>query len=272
MIHVRGIDIHVEINGDEYLPVIVFLHGFTGSTATWSTVSSSLGNKFRTVAIDLLGHGDSAVPEHASRYSMEEQVQDLEQTFKELGLTHFTLIGYSMGGRVALGYTVNYPQRVLQLVLESSSPGLQTKEEQTVRRESDSRLAARIREEGLHSFVDFWEELALFQSQKTLPETTRRAIRKERLQQSVTGLSNSLIGIGTGSQPSYWNRVETVLHPVLLITGELDMKFKNIAREMKQHFPIVRHITVENAGHAIHVEKPHLFATMVEEHILSWKK
>ena len=87
--------------------------------------------KFRTVAVDLTGHGKTAVPEDINRYSMEQQVEDLEALFDMLSLERFTLVGYSMGGRVALAYTVQYPERVSSLILESASPGLKTAEEQS---------------------------------------------------------------------------------------------------------------------------------------------
>ena len=125
--------------------------------------------------------------------------------------------------------------------------------------------------DGLPSFVDFWEQIPLFASQKLLSKEKQQAVREERLGQSEIGLSNSLLGIGTGSQPSYWDRLETIKRPVLLITGKIDTKFVFIAREMEKFLPFVRHQTIEGAGHAIHVEKPTSFATMIEEHIKELK-
>src|SRR6185312_8657841 len=95
IVHVRGIDIHVEISGDESLPTIVFLHGFTGSTGTWREISKRIAGDFRTVAVDLTGHGKTAVPEDVARYVMEQQVEDLEELFETLSLKRFTLVGYS---------------------------------------------------------------------------------------------------------------------------------------------------------------------------------
>ncbi|KXH86907.1 2-succinyl-6-hydroxy-2,4-cyclohexadiene-1-carboxylate synthase [Sporosarcina sp. HYO08] len=269
MIAIRGINIHVEIDGDEHLPAIVFLHGFTGSTATWRDVMRRLHGKYRMIAIDLTGHGQTSVPEEAARYAMEEQTADLEALFKLLALDRFTLVGYSMGGRVALGYTVQYPKRVESLVLESASPGLKTEAERAVRRESDRLLSARITNEGLSKFVDFWEGIPLFHSQKALPEENRKLIRKERLGQRAEGLAGSLNGIGTGSQPSYWESLKTILASVTLITGEIDGKFVTIAREMEHMFLSARHVTVPQAGHAVHVEKPEKFVTIIEEHMKS---
>ncbi|MEK5037499.1 2-succinyl-6-hydroxy-2,4-cyclohexadiene-1-carboxylate synthase [Sporosarcina sp. FSL K6-3457] len=268
-VHIRGIDIHVAMNDDDSLPTIVLLHGFTGSTATWQEVIELFKGRFRTVAIDLTGHGKTAMPEDIARYSMEQQVEDLEALFNMLSLERFTLLGYSMGGRVALAYTVQYPRRVTSLILESSSPGLKTAEERADRKAADSRLADRIVADGLPAFVDFWERIPLFDSQRGLSEEKKLAVREERLNQCEMGLANSLRGIGTGSQPSYWQQLHALNLAVLLITGELDIKFVNIAREMMSYFSNARHETIVHVGHAIHVENPAVFATMVEKHILS---
>ena len=80
-VHVRGIELHVEIQGEENLPTIVFLHGFTGSTTSWREITKLLKGKYRTIAVDLTGHGKSTVPEDIDRYSMDQQVEDLEELF-----------------------------------------------------------------------------------------------------------------------------------------------------------------------------------------------
>lgn len=268
IIHVRGQQVYVKISGSDNLPIIVFLHGFTGSTTTWTTVMNLLDKKYRCVAIDLIGHGKSTVPKDYDRYSMDEQLQDLEVVAEKLKLSKFTLVGYSMGGRVALAYTLRYPKRVSSLVLESSSPGLKKESERLERKKADANLSLRIIQNGIEEFVDFWEEIALFNSQKKLSTDVQKVVREERLSQSETGLSNSLLGIGTGSQPSYWDELSTINIPVLLITGELDKKFVQISKEMLNLLPLVEHRTQKDTGHAIHVEKPVLFATMVREHII----
>ncbi|WP_252503897.1 2-succinyl-6-hydroxy-2,4-cyclohexadiene-1-carboxylate synthase [Sporosarcina sp. Marseille-Q4943] len=265
---VRGLSIHVEMEGEPHLPTVVFLHGFTGTSATWNEVRNEFEGKYRTIAIDLTGHGKTTVPDKPERYSMEEQIEDLEALFELLALDSFYLVGYSMGGRISLAYTIQYPKRVQALILESSSPGLFDERDRTARKAADKLLASKITEEGITSFVDKWENIPLFESQKSLPYKKREAIREERLQQSETGLSNSLLGIGTGSQESYWNDLSSMPNPVFLITGELDAKFVTIAREMNALAPTWRHTVVPMAGHAIHVEKPRLFATMIKEYLL----
>ncbi|MGN7388039.1 2-succinyl-6-hydroxy-2,4-cyclohexadiene-1-carboxylate synthase [Sporosarcina sp. SAFN-015] len=267
-IPVRGLSIHVKMEGDRHLPAIVFLHGFTGSSATWTEVRNELKGSYRTIAIDLTGHGKTTVPDNAERYSMEEQVEDLEALFEYLKLDSFYLVGYSMGGRIALAYTIHYPNRVKALILESSSPGLLKEHDRMERKTADKLLASKIIDEGIASFVEKWENIPLFESQKSLPAEKRQEVRRERLQQNTIGLANSLLGIGTGSQNSYWEALNSISNPVFLITGELDAKFVAIAREMSNLSPTWRHIVVSGAGHAIHVEKPRLFATMIMEYLM----
>lgn len=269
---VRNHKIHVKEQGSNKLPVIVFLHGFTGTSTTWTEISALLEGKFKTVAVDLTGHGKTTIPSDPSRYSMAEQVADLEALFTEMNLTHFILVGYSMGGRIALAYTNRYRDRVTSLILESASPGLKTKVERDNRKQADALLANRIQREGIPAFVEFWEEIPLFATQKKMTLAKQEEVRKERLGQNAVGLGNSLLGIGTGSQPSYWTELSMVQVPVLLITGEIDKKFVFIAREMDEILPLSKHMTIKDTGHAIHVEKPTLFATMVEEHITCFSR
>lgn len=266
-IPIRGQSIYVEIEGEEHFPTVVFLHGFTGSTSTWRDIRSHLAESYRTVAVDLTGHGQTSIPNEPERYDMKEQLADLNKLFHELNIHDFTLVGYSMGGRVALAFTVEYPEKIKALILESSSPGLKSVDDRHTRKAADQFLAQKIVDNGLESFVNSWENIPLFHSQKSLPAEQRNKIRQERLSQTERGLSNSLLGIGTGSQPSYWHMLDSIRKPVFLLTGELDEKFVNIAMEMKKRMPSWKHTVVSDAGHAIHVEKPSLFATMIKDYM-----
>lgn len=261
-VSVNGISYHVEKWG-ETGPVLVLLHGFTGSSGTWRKVAAHWQG-YQVFAVDLIGHGATDSPDHPARYRMERQLSDLASLFEQLDLWEITLIGYSMGGRTALAFACEYPGRIERLVLESASPGLPTEDERNARRDKDASLAKSIMDSGIEAFVDSWQEIPLFQSQKSLPESVQQEVRKERLAQSPTGLANSLLGMGTGSQASYWERLEALEMPVYLITGELDRKFEAVAKKMMRRLPHATHRSIR-AGHAIHVEKPAEFATMVKE-------
>jgi 2-succinyl-6-hydroxy-2,4-cyclohexadiene-1-carboxylate synthase len=265
-VKVRDINIHLKRNHIGAEKKVVFLHGFTGSSSTWEEVVNYLPPTIEILTIDLIGHGQTSKPTDFTRYYVDEQIEDLHSLFQLLGWNHFTLVGYSMGGRLALAYADKYG--VDKLVLESSSPGLADEEERVKRKHADELLAERILNEGISAFIDFWENIPLFHSQKKLSFEKQQSIRLERLAGSEVGLSNSLKGFSTGVQPSYWGKLKDMEISTILLTGELDQKFCDIAINMKNVLPQGKHMQINNVGHAFHVENPELFATIVEDIIL----
>lgn len=265
---VRGVNVSYSITNKDAVETLLFLHGFTGSKKTWQPIIEQFPETVRCITVDLLGHGNTESPKDFKRYEMSEQLKDLHALIQTLNITSFSIVGYSMGGRVALAYALTYPEYVRKLVLESASPGLDIEADRLARIAADNQLAMRLESEGLSSFIDFWQDIPLFQSQKKLDEIKLQAIREERMQQTATGLGNSLKGMGTGRQPSYWSRLNELKMPVTIITGELDEKFKDIGKQMTKQIRNSQHLEVSEAGHAIHVENPVQFATIIMEQVL----
>ncbi|WP_242823238.1 2-succinyl-5-enolpyruvyl-6-hydroxy-3-cyclohexene-1-carboxylic-acid synthase [Thermaerobacter subterraneus] len=241
----------------------LLLHGFTGSTATWVGVWSQLAAAGPLLAVDLLGHGRSAAPAGPDRYRMEEQVADLVALLDRLGIGRVHLVGYSMGGRVALSLAAAAPERVASLVLESSSPGLADPAEREARRRSDEALARRIEEEGVGAFTRAWEELPLFAGLKDLDPAARASVRAARLAQRPRGLAGSLRGMGAGVQPPLWDRLPDLPMPVLCLAGAADAKYAALARTMAERIPRGRAVIVPGAGHTVHLEEPAAFVREV---------
>ncbi|CQR48206.1 2-succinyl-6-hydroxy-2, 4-cyclohexadiene-1-carboxylate synthase [Paraliobacillus sp. PM-2] len=255
----------VETFGEQRGIPIVFLHGFTGTNKTWEQIIAMLARSHWCVSLDLPGHGKSKMHQPMR---MEMFCDDLGCVLDQLQIDQVHLVGYSMGGRAALSFTILHPSRVRTLTLESASPGLDSPDEQLARQTKDEALAERVETEGVVSFVDYWEDLPLFSSQKKLTTTVRDRIRNERLSQSASGLAASLRGMGTGVQPSWWDKLATVAKPILLIVGELDEKFVILANEMKQQCQHAELAMVSNAGHAVHVEQREKFDTIVNDFII----
>jgi 2-succinyl-6-hydroxy-2,4-cyclohexadiene-1-carboxylate synthase len=105
-----------------------------------------------------------------------------------------------------------------------------------------------------------------------VPEGQRAALREQRLCNSAAGLANSLRGVGTGAQPSLWQRLGELRLPVLLVAGALDAKFARIAAEMAEHLPGARLRVVPDAGHAVHFERPDAFDALVIAFCSSWPR
>jgi len=260
---VNGLHLYVETAGTG--PALLLLHGFTGSAATWAPAVDRLASSYRTVAVDLLGHGRSDAPVDAHRYAFAQTTRDLVMLLDALGIAQAGVIGYSMGGRLALSLAVLAPERVSVLILESTSPGLREAKARRARAEQDAKLAAMLEQDGMASFVDRWEELPLFSSQRRLPEPVRAALRAQRLQHNPIGLANSLRGAGQGTQPPMHDRLPELRMPTLLIAGALDPDYGALGREMSRLIPASRLVIVPDAGHTVHVEQPDAFYRVVQD-------
>lgn len=259
----NGVTYHVEITGKG--SSLILLHGFTGDTRTWHPFISQWQDQNQLIMIDILGHGKTDSPKDPERYRIEKVAQDIREILNELYIEQTHILGYSMGGRLALTFTILYPDKVRSLFLESSSPGLEEVEEREKRVNQDEVLAQMILEKGLETFVDYWENIPLFATQSTLDDSIRERIRNQRLEQNPVGLANSLRGMGTGRQPSWWKKLRAVTVPTFLLCGEQDKKFCRINKRMKQLLPNGKFITFSQVGHAIHVEDPVNFGKMVRK-------
>ncbi len=241
-------------------PPLLLIHGFTGRGDGWADLAVLLADAgYRVIAPDLPGHGDN-LPGDVREYGMERAAQALADLIDREGAGPAHLLGYSMGGRLALYFALAFPEKVRSLVLESASPGLATEAERVARQASDGALAARIEAEGIPAFVTFWESLTLWQSQVRLTEDVRQGLRQNRLQNNASSLAHSLRGMGTGVQPSLWARLPGLTIPTLLLAGAEDAKFAAINRQMAGAMPTARLVVVPEAGHTIHLEQPERFA------------
>ena len=273
-IHVNGVQIGVlqsepSARGSASRGTLVLLHGFTGSACNWEGLCADLALPgWRIIALDMLGHGRSSAPDDAERYSMEHCRSDILAVLQEIGVQagEAVLLGYSMGGRIAL-YTA-FSRFFRALILESASPGLADAREREQRRSSDNVLATHIEQEGVAPFVERWEKLPLFASQSNLPIAQQQAVHRQRLQNRAVGLANSLRGVGTGAQPALHAELSTLALPVQLIAGELDAKFCTIARQMACDLPHATLHIVAGAGHTVHLEQPAMFAQLVTQFCL----
>lgn len=256
-----GYYVHVEGQGDP----LVLLHGFTGSSASWDDSIAYFAKHYRVIVIDLLGHGASDAPASPERYSIQAAARDIDALLGHLLIPNVHLLGYSMGGRLALYFALAYPQRIKSLTLESASAGLMTEQERANRIASDEMLAASLEANGIRHFVDYWENIPLFVSQQGLDAHTIAKQRAIRLKQNPVGLAGSLRGMGTGMQPSLWGRLKEIKAPVLLVTGALDTKFTTINHNMQAQIEHGQHIIIPNAGHTPHLEQPETFHATVSE-------
>ncbi|MDE2750560.1 MAG: 2-succinyl-6-hydroxy-2,4-cyclohexadiene-1-carboxylate synthase [Chloroflexota bacterium] len=245
---------NIEISGAGH--PLLLLHGFTGDASTWRSVAARLAGDFQFVAIDLIGHGASDAPADQASYRMEAVAADLIALLDCLAINDAHLLGYSMGGRLALFTALHYPARFRSLILESASPGLADETDRAQRRRRDNDLADRIEACGLDWFVDHWEKLPLWASQS---EDLLRRQRRQRLTNDPTGLANSLRAMGAGAQPNLWRQLPNLTLPTCLIVGERDEKFRRINQAIDAALPKSGLAIIPSAGHNTHLENPKAF-------------
>ncbi len=257
LIDAWGVRLHVEEMGSG--PPVVLLHGFTGSTRAMARVAEGLSDTYRTLSIDLVGHGRSDVPDDAEAYSMTACIAQLAQVLDELDLRVAHWIGYSMGGRVALSFGVAHPERMRSALLIGTSAGVRDLDQRAARIQDDEALAERIERDGVEAFVNFWTSQAFLVNERRIGARGVAEAREMRLANSSQGLAASLRGMGAGAQPPIHHAMERICNPVCLVVGEDDLRFSAIAAELSQELPNARVEFIPDAGHAAHTDNPTAF-------------
>lgn len=246
-------------------PPVTLLHGFTQSGRSWREVISHMPDGWKWIVPDLRGHGETVVRPGAP-CSMDACTDDLVALWEELELGRTHLVGYSMGGRLALHVAARRPERLLSLLTIGAHAGLEDGA-RAGRREGDEALAERIETAGIESFVDYWGSLPLFAGLQRRGEGYVAQVRAERLQNHAAGLACSLRGMGAGVMEPVWDELARVDVPCTFVAGQLDHGYVASARRLATS---VRHGQVEvvpRAGHAVHQERPDAFARVLAHHL-----
>jgi len=259
-IEVGGLRLHARIVTGRELekrPVVV-LHGFTGSTESMRGVVGQLSEERTTVAVDLVGHGCSDAPDDLDHYSIEACADQLAGVIDALGLERPHLLGYSMGGRVALMFCILYPEKAASALVVGASAGMADANARSERIRSDEALADRILDLGLESFVADWMAKPLFASQSRLGPAALEAARVERMRNKPLGLAQSLRGMGAGAMPPLV--LSEIKVPLCFVAGQEDEKFSALARGYASRLALARSEIISGSGHAVHLEAPEAFA------------
>lgn len=254
---------HYSIHGNQDQPFILFLHGFLGDGHDFDAVISLLSDQVCCLTVDLPGHGKTKVWGGDEYYTIPQTAQGLIRLLSQLEISPCSLVGYSMGGRLALYLALNFPQSFNRVVLESASPGLKTATEQAQRRDRDAQLAQQLDTGDFSDFLRRWYSQPLFVSLKQHPNFEQMLNRRHH--NHPEELAKSLRYMGTGCQPSLWQQLPTNQLPLLLLVGEQDAKFRAINTEMANVCPQAQLKILNDCGHNVHWENPNLFAQQIRE-------
>jgi 2-succinyl-6-hydroxy-2,4-cyclohexadiene-1-carboxylate synthase len=253
--------------GDAGLPAIVFLHGFLGAGSDWLPFAKQLSAQYHCILVDLPGHAEATFPETLTpeqyqegyfMHTVDALAAELQRTLSAPGF----LVGYSMGGRIGLALALRYPELFGNAVIISSSPGLQTEEERALRRKSDEGMARKI-EKNFDGFIEFWYSQPLFSTLKSHP--LFEEVEASRKQGSPHSLAMALRLLGTGNQPPLHQKLASNRMPMLFMTGEKDLKFVEIARQMVTLSSYFSQEIFPGCGHTLHTEKQQRFIDRLQD-------
>jgi 2-succinyl-6-hydroxy-2,4-cyclohexadiene-1-carboxylate synthase len=240
---------------------LVLVHGFSQTARSWDPVRTELAAMLpvspeswapaQIIAPDLPGHG-------IERDRPRDLASAAVALADRIGPAHY--VGYSMGGRVCLHLAALRPDVVAGLVLINTTAGIDDPAQRAQRREADHRLAARIEAIGVEAFIDEWLAQPMF---ATLPVDPERIA--ERLENSASGLADSLRLAGTGEQQPLWDRLGHLRAPTLVITGALDHTFTELGHRLIETIAGATLAVVPDAGHAVHLERPAVVAHLLAQ-------
>ncbi|MGA1867343.1 MAG: 2-succinyl-6-hydroxy-2,4-cyclohexadiene-1-carboxylate synthase [bacterium] len=256
---------HYEIMGENKKTTILFLHGFMGSSQDWTDPMVELKDRFRCLAIDLPGHGKTKVLGDENSYTMENTASALIHFLKHLNIRRCILVGYSMGGRLALFCAFSFPLYFPKLIVESASPGLREEKERRERRAHDDALSHKLQHMDFSDFLNEWYTQPLFGPLRN-HQGFKDIIRK-RVNNKPIELIKSLKGMGTGVQSSLWEKWARNRIPTLLIVGEKDYKFRGIAQQMIRECSVAHLKIIKDSGHTTHFEAKNMFINSIKDFI-----
>ncbi|MFO7774756.1 MAG: 2-succinyl-6-hydroxy-2,4-cyclohexadiene-1-carboxylate synthase [Candidatus Hydrogenedentota bacterium] len=254
----------VELDG---APVL-FLHGFWGDSREWEPIAEHMASARPCHAVDLPGHGRTPWPDAGSAYGFPDVAADLARFLDDQGLGEAIVAGYSMGGRIALYFALEYPRRVAALVLESASPGLRSEAERPARRAWEAEWARALGTEPIDAVLERWYDQPLFASLRQTPGLLAELTARRR-EADPAGLTMAMRRLGAGAQPPLWDRLSELSPPTLAMAGENDRKYVDLAHAMAEIQPRLQARIVEGCGHNAHAEDPTGYARILREFVIN---
>lgn len=234
-------------------PWLVFLHGFSGDCHEWQTVGASLDD-YPRLYLDLPGHGGSAETGVAGFAEMSEL---LTHTLISYNILKYWLVGYSLGGRIAMFHACQHPAGLDGVIVEGGHPGLQDTDARQARLIADRRWASRFRSEPLEAVFADWYQQPVFAS---LTEEQRKALIALRSRNNGPRLADMLEATSLAVQPDLRPALTARDFPFYFLYGERDEKFKALVAELNA----TRH-AIPHAGHNAHRENPDAVAASLAQ-------
>lgn len=254
-------ELHTRIHGEPDRPAVVLLHGLFGSSSNWGAVARHLAPNFRVLVPDLRNHGQSP---HDPDNSYRAMVSDVLALLDAQDMAGATLVGHSMGGKVAMHLALNHPQRVTGLAVVDMSPVSYSHDFNEVlaafravdlarlgnRSDADAQMAHRVTIPGVRAF--------LLQNLVKRDGTWAWRLNLDALAASQA----EILGFPAQSPGASYTG------PAAFIYGELsDYVKQEYEPEIRRLFPAASLCPVPRAGHWVYAEQPEGFMTCLDEYL-----
>ncbi|KEY60386.1 2-succinyl-6-hydroxy-2,4-cyclohexadiene-1-carboxylate synthase [Serratia sp. DD3] len=245
---------HVLQPGESQRPWLVWLHGLLGNNNEWRVIASRCP-QWPSLAIDLPGHGDSV---GQSCRDFADVSQQISATLQQHNIERYCLVGYSLGGRIAMYHACHGDSRGQQgLLIEGGNPGLNDEGLRAQRRVHDAHWAQRFRIEPISQVLSDWYQQPVFAG---LDVIHRQALIEARANNQGPAVADMLEATSLGCQPWLVPQLQQLTMPIKVVCGADDAKFQGLAREAG--LPLA---TVPQAGHNAHLANPVAFAAVLDE-------
>jgi 2-succinyl-6-hydroxy-2,4-cyclohexadiene-1-carboxylate synthase len=221
--------------------MVVFIPGFMQRGDAWRPVAELLPERYPSTLLDHREH------------TFEGRLREIAEAAAGPDASGAVLVGYSLGGRLALRAVLREPARYAGLVIVSTTAGIDDAPARTARAEADERLAAWIEASPMEDVVSVWERQPLFADQS---ETLVEEQRPGRLSHDPASLALLLRTAGQGVLEPVWHELLRLNLPVLAIAGARDDGYVRAARRIAETAPHGRLAIVAEAGHAPQLQQP----------------
>ena len=236
---------------------VVLLHGFGSTGAIFAPITERLSDRYAVHHPDLPGHGAArgALAREPETPAFAEVVDYLAQLLPE----RFTLLGYSLGGRIALQFALAFPHRLERLVLVSTTAGIEDALQRQARRQSDLAWAKALETEPYDAFIERWRSQPLFAGE---PPAAAARSRSCQLENDPLALAAVMRRLGTGSMEPLWGRLGELQMEALCVAGSRDERYLRIAKRLADALPHGR-LQVIEGGHNLVAEAPEALADLL---------
>ena len=264
----NGMKLHYLDWGTVGKPTMVLIHGLRGHAHAWDDFSAAVCQNYHVLALDQRGRGDSDWAKDGD-YTTDAYIADLAGFCEELKLDPFILVGHSMGGRNAMTFAAQYPDRIQKLVVVDMGPTLNP---EGGKRISDEMKAVPEEFDSLDSVVEYMAKGNRFASDRVM---------RRRLLYATRELSGGKIGWRydlairearrQGTVPpsaDLWPVIVNITSPTLIVRGaESDILPRETVDRMVKEMPDARMVEVSKAGHMVFEDNPDEFLTAVQKFI-----